>query len=333
MNKPIIMVVDTETTTLASLPAIGTTEQEKTTIATANPLVYQIAWTIYKGTTCLVKRNYLIDAVYNDTGAMSVAYYGKKVPQYEQMLADGSAELVPFQYAMNRFDEDYRTCKVDTLAAYNTQFDFQRAIPFTDLYNIALNKYASSPVGMQQWIKDKEDFSRRLIKERCDPCRYYHGIDNDKFEFHGKSYPVIDIWDMFCGFVRDDDDFKIACLDHSMLTRCGDFFGTSAEVALRFIEKRFGYIESHTAESDCVDEYTILSYLLDNGVLMCGHKPFPLTQLGRTSNFLLTDPMPKDEHIQTVVAQMDTYLKTAKPSSFVTGIRNKRDELTGLLLP
>ena len=134
MKKKLYMVVDTETATLpfANELANGDPEKKKR-IAIARPLVYDIGWTICdREGTIYTRKQFLVAETFSVPSIFNTAYYAEKRPVYLDMLTKGETVVMPWMAIMEIFTEDLT--KVDAVGAFNSMFDFKKAIPFTELY-------------------------------------------------------------------------------------------------------------------------------------------------------------------------------------------------------
>lgn len=90
------------------------------------PLVYDIGYCITdRNGNPYLERSFVIKEVFCNKVDMANAFYGWKVPDYIQDIADGKRQLVSFEYAMNVLMADCETYKVKEIAAYNLPFDLK----------------------------------------------------------------------------------------------------------------------------------------------------------------------------------------------------------------
>ena len=89
-----------------------------------NPMVYDIGFAICdKKGAVYESRSFVIDEVFNNDKLMSNAYYGFKVPMYNNDIADGTREVVSFATMRNEFNNLIEKYDVSTISAYNLKFD------------------------------------------------------------------------------------------------------------------------------------------------------------------------------------------------------------------
>ena len=124
--------------------ACGDAEKKKK-IAIARPLIYDIGWTITnrKG-EILDKKQFLIAETFSVPAVFNTAYYAEKRPIYLEMLQRRETSIKTWYEVSDMLLQDMR--KVDAVGAYNSMFDFKKAIPFTELY---INKLYSP--NYQAW--------------------------------------------------------------------------------------------------------------------------------------------------------------------------------------
>ena len=142
------MVLDCETATLPC--ASKYTEEERKAIALTKPLIYDLGWQVvdYQGRV-YAKKNFLISEIFSVPAVFDTAYYAEKRPIYLEKLRNKEIMLTDWQTAMTAFVADLEM--VEAVGAYNSMFDFKKAIPFTELY---INKLYSA--DFHNWLKWQE---------------------------------------------------------------------------------------------------------------------------------------------------------------------------------
>lgn len=88
---------------------------------------------------------------------------------------------------------------------------------------------------------------------------YFTGKDLDFFD----SFFLIDLYNVACSTVLNSQEYKNFATENNFISDKGNFL-TKAETAYKFLFNELGYIEEHTALSDCIDEQKILFYILEN---------------------------------------------------------------------
>lgn len=94
------------------------------TLGISEPAVYDLGYLIYDtadGT--LITRDYITKEIYDDGERMQSAYYRKKIPIYEQRLADGYCKKTKWTYILRMLQRDINKYKPDGIYAYNSSFD------------------------------------------------------------------------------------------------------------------------------------------------------------------------------------------------------------------
>lgn len=319
------MVVDTETATLpfANEIANGDAEKKKK-IAIARPLVYDIGWTITnRQGEILDSKQYLIAETFAVPAVFNTAYYAEKRPRYLDMLKRGETMVLPWDAIMEIFLADLQT--VDAVGAFNSMFDFKKAIPFTELY---IRKLYSP--DYQAWEQVQRQLCGKIANER------YHKnnekeFDPEHFKFRGYSFPLFDLWGLATSYLLNNVSYKTECLRHGMLTSSGTFFKTSAEAAYQYICNKYDFIESHTALDDAMIETFILSRIARRHAISLGVQYFPFRELGETVDFAMRHKVPKMEECEIVydaiAAYIDAKQEAAQESNYLTGLIKKLHRL------
>ena len=128
-KKMILMTLDCETATLplAEEIAMGNPEIKKR-IAIARPLIYDVGWTLMHRDGTIIKRvQHLITETFSVPSVYRTAYYIDKRPLYLAMLDREEIDCIPWREVMKEFELDLST--VDAVGAFNSMFDFKKAIP------------------------------------------------------------------------------------------------------------------------------------------------------------------------------------------------------------
>lgn len=300
MKKLKYLVVDVETATLPFADEIALDSEQKKKIAIARPLVYDIGWVIVDRKGNIIKKaNYLIQETFFVPSIFNTAYYKKKRPIYMKFLRDGKIASKLWDEVINEFVEDCES--VDYVGAYNAMFDFDKAIPFTELY---INKLYSD--DYTEWEKIQYILCKKIAKE---PYKkpIEKKFDNMNFNFRKKKYPLFDLWGMVVNDLINTDSYRTLCLDKKMITESGEYFKTSAESSYRYVKKHFGFDEAHTALADAEIEAELLVKILKKKAVTQGIEYFPFRNLGYTDDFLYEQyhkNKVKSEYIETVIETM-----------------------------
>lgn len=297
------MVVDTETATFPFADEIaGGDSDKKKKIAIARPLVYDIGWTIcLRDGTILERKSYLVAETFSVPAIFNTAYYKDKKPLYIEKMRRQEITLLPWDAIMQEFVIDLE--KVDAVGAFNSMFDFKKAIPFTELYIRKLYGY-----GFYEWEQLQKEICERIAK-------FPYRKDNDKefngevFEFRGEEYMLFDLWGLAAKRLINNDRYKKACLDNGRISASGEFFLTSAESVFQHLIKDFSFIEEHTALSDAEIESHILGKVLSKGKMEIGISFFPFQELGTTVDYLAKQKKPNPEHLALVETTIRRKLK------------------------
>ena len=272
------MVLDCETATLPC--AANFDEKARKNIAIAKPLIYDLGWQIIDNSGNVYRRrSFLITEIFSVPQIFNTAYYASKRPIYLERLEKGETSLKTWAEATAIFERDL--AEVDGIGAYNSMFDFKKAIPFTELY---INQLYSP--GINEWMKLQERIcagiasgERRESKTNFEP---------DVFRFHGKIYPLFDLWGLSARHILNCDEYKRMCIDNNWVTESGQYFKTSAETSFRFITGQTDFEEAHTAIDDAEIESEIYAKIhkKTKGKFEYGIIYFPFRELGKVENFL-----------------------------------------------
>lgn len=245
------MVLDCETATLPC--AKGMTAEERKNVAIAKPLIYDLGWKIVDRNGGVYNaENFLISEIFSVPAVFDTAYYAEKRPLYLQKLKDGEIVLTDWQTAMTAFLDDLSIC--EAVGAYNSMFDFKKAIPFTELY---ISKLYSA--DFHNWLKWQEQKCEAIAQGEKPSS---NGFEAEIFRFRGKTYPLFDLWGLTCKHILDCDEYKQMCIDKEWQTASGKYFKTSAETAFRFFSGDTDFIEAHTAIDDCTIESMLFAEIV-----------------------------------------------------------------------
>lgn len=295
------LMLDCETATLPFADEIaGDNPERKKRIAIAKPLIYDIGWTITnrKG-DILESKQFLIAETFAVPAVFNTAYYAEKRPIYLEMLRKNETSIKPWDEVMDVLIADMAI--VDGVGAFNSMFDFKKAIPFTELYIRELY----SPT-YYQW----EQIQRRSAARIADGERNQPNPDFEAeiFRFRGKEYPLFDMWGLATTYLLNNSTYKNKCLEHSMLTNSGTFFKTSAESTFRYLCDKYDFMESHTALDDAIIESFILSKVAKKHSITMGIKFFPFRDLGATDEFCMRRKKANKRECETVYCAMADYI-------------------------
>lgn len=274
------IILDCETATLPH--AINYEGEERKNIAIAKPLIYDLGWKVVdaKGMT-YARKNFLISEIFSVPSVFDTAYYAEKRPLYIEKLNRGEIVLTDWRSAVRELIEDMDAC--EAVGAYNSMFDFKKAIPFTELY---INKLYSP--DFHDWLKWQNHRADELASGFCRPNPYE--FDENVFRFRGKEYPLFDLWGLSCRHILNCDEYKQMCIDEKWETASGKYFKTSAETAFRFYSERCDFMEAHTAIDDADIEAILFAEIVkrtkrkfEMGIIF-----FPFRELGTVERYKAT---------------------------------------------
>ena len=272
------MVLDCETATLPF--ASDYSADIKKTIAIAKPLIYDLGWQIIdnKGNVYR-RRSFLITEIFSVPSIFNTAYYASKRSIYLNRLNSGEISLKSWREATAIFETDLN--EVCAVGAYNSMFDFKKAIPFTELY---INKLYSD--DMQNWL----NLQHKICDNIADGSRRTNekNFEADTFRFRNKVYKLFDLWGLSAKHILNCDEYKKQCIENNWITESGRYFKTSAETTFRFITSNLDFDESHTAIDDAEIESEIFAkvYKKTKGNFEYAITYFPFRELGTVDSFI-----------------------------------------------
>ena len=273
------IVLDCETATLPE--AINYEGEERKNIAIAKPLIYDLGWQVIDTQGRIyARKNYLISEVFSVPAIFDTAYYASKRCIYLEKLAKGEITLTDWKTASAELVEDMDACVA--VGAYNSMFDYKKAIPFTDLY---ISKLYSP--DFHDWLNYQNKKLPWLARGHKNENP--NGFDETIFRFRGKEYPLFDLWGLSCRHILNCDEYKNMCLDNDWQTASGKYFKTSAETAFRFFSETLDFEEAHTAIDDAEIESILFAEIckrtkkkFEMGIIY-----FPFRELGTVESFIM----------------------------------------------
>lgn len=276
-RRKYFLVLDCETATLPH--AINYIGEQRKNVAIAKPLIYDLGWQVidYQGRV-YAKKNFLISEIFSVPAVFDTAYYAEKRPLYLEKLDKGEIMLTDWRTAVRELIEDMDAC--EAVGAYNSMFDFKKAIPFTELY---INQLYSP--DFHKWL----DFQNSRVDAIATGKTFEnpYGFDETVFRFREKTYPLFDLWGLSCRHILNCDEYKEMCLDNEWQTASGKYFKTSAETAFRFFSGDMEFIEAHTAIDDAVIESILFADIVkrtkrdfEMGIIF-----FPFRELGTVERY------------------------------------------------
>lgn len=272
-------VLDCET---ATLPFVNEFPQSaRKDIAISKPLIYDIGWQIVdnKGKVYR-KKSYLITEIFSIPSVFNTAYYANKRPFYLEKIRKGEIEVVSWERASSEMLVDM--AEAVAVGAYNSMFDYKKAISFTEEY--VTNLYSEN---YQEW----EEKQRRAIQFIVDNPTQRENKEKTNpliFEFREQSFPLFDVWGLACENLLNNDDYRNFCTKHKLVTASGRYFPTSAESCYRFLNNNENFVEAHTAIEDTEIECEILAKVFEKvkpKEMTMGIIYFPFRIIGRADQW------------------------------------------------
>ena len=279
-NKPLdkrrkyYFVLDCETATMPH--AHDFNGEIRKSIAIAKPLIYDLGWKLIDGKGKVYRRkNYLITEIFSVPSIFNTAYYASKRPIYLDKLRKGEIVLTSWAQATAEMVKDMAGAV--SVGAYNSMFDYKKAIAFTEEYITHL--YSEN---YQEWETKQ---NHRIDYIATHPTtKSTKDFDPDHFTFRGVTYDLFDIWGLSCEQLLDNDDYRQFCVDNNLITNSGKYYSTTAESTYRYLTRNTAFIESHTAIDDADIECEILTEIFKKVKpknMTMGIIYFPFRILGR----------------------------------------------------
>lgn len=278
-RKKYYLILDCETATLPY--ASNFEETQKKNIAIAKPLIYDIGWQVIDRNGNIYKRkSFIISEIFSVPQVFNTAYYAHKRPIYLERLKKGETILTDWNTAIAELLEDMQY--VESVGAYNSMFDFKKAIPFTELY---IQKLYSP--DFYKW----EEMQNKL----CESIAYGNTKQNNRefertvFRFRDNVYDLFDVWGLSCEHIMNNNEYKQMCIDNGWQTASRKYFKTSAETCFRYFSKELEFEESHTAIDDTIIESELFVEILKRTKFKfeIGITYFPFRILGTVEEFEL----------------------------------------------
>ena len=324
-NKKYYMVFDCETATLPIADEIAQGDANiKKKIAIAKPLIYDLGYTICdRAGNIYDRKQFLIAETFSVPAVFNTAYYAEKRPLYLEMLKRGETVIKPWNEVMEIFTADLE--KVDSVGAFNSMFDFKKAIPFTELY---INMLYSP--DFYKWEEIQRDSCQRIAFEKS--SKNNPDFDAEHFSFRGRIYDLFDLWGLATTYLLNNATYKNKCLEYGMITNSGTFFKTSAESSYRYLCDKYDFDEAHTALDDATIESYILHKIAQKHAITPGIKFFPFRDLGYTYDYCMRRKIPNLNECRIVYDVMAAYINekletTSTLSSYAKGILDKMEKI------
>lgn len=270
-------VLDCET---ATMPHAHDYDGEiRKSIAIAKPLIYDLGWKLIDSKGKVYRRkSYLITEIFSVPSIFNTAYYASKRPLYIDKLKKKEITLTSWEQATADMVADMEGAVA--VGAYNSMFDYKKAIAFTEDYITHL--YSDN---YQEWEAKQNNRIDYIATHPNRPST--KDFDSDHFIFRGKSYDLFDIWGLSCEQLLDNDDYRKFCVDNNLITNSGKYYSTTAESTYKYLTQNTGFIESHTAIEDADIECEILTQIFSKVKpknMTMGIIYFPFRILGRADN-------------------------------------------------
>lgn len=242
-------VLDCETATMPY--AAKFQGEQRKAIAISKPLIYDLGWKLIDAQGRVYRRkSYLISEIFSVPAIFNTAYYASKRPLYLEKIRNGEIEVVSWEYATAEMIKDIEGAV--SVGAYNSMFDYKKAIAFTEEYISHLYNE-----DYREWEREQNRICEFIATHKS---RSGDGQMNpDVFEFRGKTYPLFDIWGLSCENLINNDEYRQFCKDNNHTTASGRYYPTNAEVVYRYLTQNTEFNEAHMAVEDADIECEILA--------------------------------------------------------------------------
>jgi hypothetical protein len=267
------LIFDCETATLPCAANYDGTQKQK--IAIAKPLIYDLGWQVIDRTgKVYIRKSFLISEIFSVPQVFNTAYYASKRPIYLEKLKNNEIILTDWKTATKELIKDLQI--IEAVGAYNSMFDYKKAIPFTERYMKAL--YSQD---FFSWEEKQNKICRDIATGKTKTNN--NNFNGEIFCFRGKSYPLFDLWGLSCKYILNNDEYKQQCINNNWKSQSGKYYKTSAETTYRFLTNNEEFIESHTAVEDAIIESEIFAKILEitKNKFDIGIIYFPFRILGR----------------------------------------------------
>lgn len=247
------LVLDCETATLPI--AANYSGEARKRIAIAKPLIYDLGWTVIDAQGRIYRRrSYLISEIFSVPAIFNTAHYAVKRPLYLEKLQRGEISIKTWKEATEILERDLS--EVVAVGAYNSMFDFKKAIPFTELY---INQLYSPT------FYDWEEMQNKICADIANNIRRESNktFEPETFSFRFKTYPLFDLWGLSATHILNCDDFRDKALDNDWITASGKYYSTTAETTFRYVTGAHDFEESHTAIEDAEIESEIFRLICE----------------------------------------------------------------------
>ena len=276
-RRKYFLVLDSETATLPYAQKFEGSSRQK--IAIAKPLIYDFGWQIidYKGKVYR-RRSFLISEIFSVPSIFNTAYYASKRPLYLEKLKKGEIILKDWKSATEIFENDLK--EIFAVGAFNSMFDYKKAISFTENYINALY----SP-NFHEWERKQNAICDYFVSHS--PNESTKKFNPNQFNFRGKSYPLFDLWGLSCKYILNCDEYRTKCVTNGWLTNSKKYYKSSAETTYRFIKNTDNFIEAHMAIEDAEIESEIFAHIAKKckNKIEMGIFYFPFKMIGQVLEF------------------------------------------------
>lgn len=267
------LVLDCETATLPYAHSYEGESRKK--ISIAKPLIYDLGWQIIDIQGRVYKKeSFLITEIFSVPSIFNTAYYASKRPNYISKLNNGEITLTDWNTATDKLIADLES--VEAVGAYNSMFDFKKAIPFTEQYIRML--YSQD---YYKWEKIQNDICDRIVAgEKFEKLKEFNPMT---FCFRGREYDLFDLWGLSCEHLLNNDEYKKICQENQWQTTSKKYYTTTAEKAYAFCFDDLDFSESHTALEDAIVESMLFTLIAKKTKhkFERGIEYFPFRKLGR----------------------------------------------------
>jgi hypothetical protein len=253
LKKKLFLILDCETATIPPPKELQLTEKQRKTIAILKPLIYNIAWKIVDRKGEVQKQeNFIVNEIFYNETLFNTAYYKAKRPFYLTALKERTIKADLWENISEVLETDLRIAEF--CGAYNSMFDFKKAINFTHNY---IQHYYSQ--YLDNWFEIQEKSIIAIINGHKPKNENF---DKDNFLYKNKNYPLIDLWGLSCIYLLNNDKYREFCYKNNLSTQSKKFFSTTAESTYKFISQNADFVENHTALEDVEIEVEIFKKIM-----------------------------------------------------------------------
>lgn len=234
-RKTYFITLDTETT------ADRTPEENQKLGASMKKYIYDFGYTIADKNNTNMKREWLVQEIFENEELMSNAYYSNKKAMYDKRLKEGSITLKPFAEIIKILQKDVQDWDIKMFGAFNVSFDVDALMQTTNLIYPKIFPMYWKTTKSGKIAPDTMKFVQKNILK--------------------KDIEIVDIWTLSCKVLCNQKTFQAY---YKQKGKRG--IKSNAEIIYNYINDTNDFVEEHTALADAIIETEIWQRVLKNHV-------------------------------------------------------------------